>query len=91
MAHVFVLHNGFGARREHKARPAAAGVELGAAHEKQRAASRAVVVAGLVILGEQAGKWALGAFLAQHMILLRGQQRSPLSIAADNFGFGFVF
>ena len=53
MARVFVLHNGFGACREHKARPAAAGVELGAAHKEQRATGGAMVVAGLVILSEQ--------------------------------------
>src|ERR1700722_12125031 len=88
---VLVLYNGFGVCRKHKAGPSAAGVELGAAHEKQRAAGSAMVVARLVILGEQTGKWALGAFLAQHVILLRGQQRSPLRIAPDDFGFSIVF
>jgi len=91
VAHVFVLHNGFGACRKHKARPAASRVELGSAHEKQRTAGGAMVVARLVILGEQTCKWALGAFLTQHVILLRGQQRSPLRIAPDDFGFSIVF
>src|ERR1700722_17080023 len=41
-----------------------------------------MVVAGLVVLGEQAGKRALGSLFAQHAILLGSQRGTPLSIAS---------
>jgi len=91
VAPVLVLIDGFGAGGDHKAGPAATGVELGAAHEEQRATCGAVVVAGFVILGEKAGEGALGAFFTQHLILLRREQGSPLSIAADDFSVGVDF
>ena len=83
-AQVLVLLDGFGVGGNHEAGPAAAGVELGAAQKEQRAAAGAVVVAGLVILGERAGEGALGALLAQDVILLGRERGAPLGVAADD-------
>ena len=91
VAPVLVLSDGFGAGGDHEAGPAAAGVELGAAHEEQRATCGAVVVAGFVILREEAGEGPLSAFFAQHMILLRREKGSPLGVATDDFRLGIAF
>lgn len=50
--------------------------------KEERSAASAMVVAGVVVLGERAGKGPLGAFLAQHAILLRREAAAPLGIAA---------
>ena len=69
---VLVLLDGLGVGGEHEAGPAAAGVELGAAQEEQRAAAGAVVVAGFVVLGEGAGE---GVQFRFHAHLL--EQKKP--------------
>ena len=85
VAHVLVFYDAFGASRQHEARPAAAGVELGAAQEEQRAARSAVVVSGLVVLREPASERAFRTLLAQNLVLLLGKHLAPLSVAAHDF------
>jgi len=85
---VLVLIDGFGAGGDHEAGPAAARVELGAAHEEQRATCGAVVVAGFVIFSEEASEGALGAFFTQYVILLGREHGLPLGVAADDLLLG---
>src|SRR5580658_6181741 len=84
-AAVFVLDNILAVGRKHEAWPATSRVELGATHEEQRPAARAVIVAGLVVLSQHAGKRALRALLPQHMVLLGCQRGAPIRFSADNF------
>ena len=69
----------------HEAGPAAAGVKLGAGEEQHCAAAGTVIVAGFVVLREQAGKGPFRALFAQHMVLLGRKFLAPFGIAVDDF------
>ena len=89
-APIFMLVDGFGLRGQHKAGPAAAGVEFCPAYKQQRPASRAMVVACLVVLCEDARKGPLGAFFTQHPVLLRRKPRAPFGLCACNSFWHFA-
>src|SRR6266853_4401111 len=64
-----------------KARPAAAGIELGVGFEQRLAAAGADVGAGPLLVLVFAGERPLGRLLAQHRILHRRQFLAPLGFA----------
>src|SRR6202030_2002834 len=61
-------------------RPARSRVELGVGAEELRAASGAVVDAGVVHMHVLAGEGTLGARLAEHVVLLWRQALTPLVV-----------
>src|SRR6476659_943863 len=68
-------------RRLGKARPAAAGIELGVGFEQRLPAAGADVGAGALLMLIFAGERPLGRLLAQHRILHRRQFLAPLRLA----------
>src|SRR6266478_5376249 len=68
-------------RRLGKARPAAAGIELGVGFEQRLSAAGAGVGAGPLLMLVFAGERALGRLLAQHRVLHRRQFLAPLGLA----------
>src|SRR5882724_2203614 len=68
-------------RRLGKARPAAAGIELGVGFEQRLSAAGADVGAGPPLMLIFAGERPLGRLLAQHRILHRRQFLAPLDLA----------
>src|ERR1700682_3422786 len=78
-----VARRGDGARvgRTREAGPARPAVELLLGAEELRAATRAEIAAGLVIVPELAAEGALGARLSEHAGLLERQLAAPLIIA----------
>src|SRR5262245_57915142 len=72
-----------------EAGPASAAVELGGRGEQRQVAAGAVVHAGPILLVERAGEGALGAVLAQHIVLLGREQLLPLLVGlGDLEGLG---
>src|SRR4051812_44236965 len=69
-----------------EARPARAGVELRLGVEQLRAAGGAAVDAVLVVVPVLAGERALGALLAQHLVLLGRELLAPLGVGLLNLG-----
>src|SRR5438128_5272654 len=72
-------------RRLRKARPAAAGVELGVGFEQGLAAAGAGIGALAVVMLVFAGEGPFGGLLAQHRVLHRRQFLAPLGLALDEF------
>src|SRR5437762_8678665 len=71
--------------------PARAAFELGAGIEQRRAAAGAAEGALALLLIERAGAGALGAVLAQHLVLLRIERLAPLLVAfldGERLGLG---
>src|SRR6266404_5493319 len=68
-------------RRLRKARPAAAGIELGVGFEQRLPAAGADVGAGPLLMLVFAGERPLGRLLAQHRVLHRRQFLAPLRLA----------
>src|SRR5579859_6090299 len=71
-----------------EAGPAAAGIMFGATAEQLGAAAGADIFAGLLVVPVGAGEGALGARLAQHMILLGIEPLAPLVVAEVDFFHG---
>src|SRR5439155_22580325 len=67
--------------RRPETRPAGAAVKLGLRREQRLPATGAVVDHGPILLIERARTGALGAVLAQHMVLRRRQAPAPLLVA----------
>ena len=88
---IFVLGDGFGVFRNGEAGPSAAGVEFGVAAEEHRPATCAHVFAGGVILCQRSGKGALGAFLAEDVVLLGRKPLTPFRIAELELLCGICF
>src|SRR6516225_2908142 len=63
-----------------EARPAGAAVELGLGGEQRQVAAGAGKSPLAMLLQERAGPGALSALLAQDLILLRGELRTPLGV-----------
>ena len=63
-----------------EARPAAAAVELGAAVEQKLAAAGAAIAAFVMIVPVEAGEGALGAALAEHLILFGREAPAPFLV-----------
>src|SRR5439155_2772932 len=67
--------------------PARSGVVLGVRAEQLRAAPRTPVHAGIVLVPVRAAEGPLGAFLPEHVELLRQEPLSPLLLRPlDSFG-----
>src|SRR5450432_2889952 len=71
--------------RRGKARPAAAGIELGVGFEQRLAAAGAAVAAAPLLMLVFAGERPLGGLFAQHSILHRRQFLAPLGLALLDF------
>ena len=67
--------------RSVEARPAGAGIELGVRAEQWLAAARAPIFARRLGVPVGARERSLGALLAAHMVLRRGELLEPLPIA----------
>src|SRR5947207_14760611 len=81
MADVALLVDVALQRRLGKARPAAAGIELGVGFEQRLSAAGAGVGAGPLLMLVFAGERPLGRLLAQHRILHRRQFLAPIRLA----------
>src|SRR5579862_1154720 len=77
--------------RRPKAWPAGAAVELRVGREERLAAAGAMIDAGAVFLVERARPGALGAVLAQYLVLFGGQPPAPLLIAQRDLESLFRF
>src|SRR3954452_8046408 len=75
-------------QRGEERRPAAVRLELGLAAEELRAAGPAGVHADGLGVGVLAHERRLGAGLAQHLVLGRGEFRTPLGVGLDDLGGG---
>src|SRR6478609_1963364 len=67
-----------------KARPAAAGIELGVGFEQRLAAAGAGIGALAMLMLIFAGEGPLGRLLAQHRVLHRRQLLAPIGLALDD-------
>ena len=72
--------------RRPEARPAGAAVELRRRREEVEVAAGAGEDAAPLLVQQRAGERPLGALLAQHRILVGGQQSTPLRVGADDVG-----
>ena len=72
------------------ARPAAAGVKLGAAFEERRAAADAVVAAVVEVIPVLAGESALGGGVAGHLVLHAVELGTPFCVALAHRVAGVV-
>jgi hypothetical protein len=69
-----------GVGRRVKARPAAAGIELGIRLEQQRAAANAAILPSPLVVPILAGKRSLGAFLSRDAVLLGCKNGLPFLV-----------
>ncbi len=83
---VGAFDDGLTGERGEERRPAAVRVELGVAAEQLRAARAALVDTGGLGVGVLAHERALGAGLAQHLVLGGGELRAPLGVGPDDGG-----
>src|SRR5690606_39382362 len=88
-AHLSALHaervvldkaNRIGADRFVETRPAASGIEFGAALEQFGAACTTGVEAGALLIEQLAGPGALGGRFAQHRVLVAAEFCTPLVV-----------
>src|SRR6185503_16593348 len=70
--------------RREEARPSCAALKLAAGHEERLIATRARERADALLVQQRARPGPLGAVVAQHRVLLRGQLRAPLGIGLFN-------
>src|SRR5438128_9059615 len=75
-------------QRRVEAGPAGAAVELGGGGEEGQIAAGAGIGAGAVLLVQGAGAGALGAVLAQHVVLLGREQLLPFLLALGDLEGG---
>ena len=71
--------------RSPEARPARAALEFGRGREGVESAARTCKRAAPLLMQERARKRALGGLMAQHRVLIRGEQLAPFRVGASHF------